>query len=87
MGIDIFFKRNTRVKSAIKLEKSVAGTCIFYIVVRKFYYRQELCPVIFIPIDRYLEIGLNSGVLPLGLAIYVRIKWDTELTFDAKEVI
>lgn len=58
----------------VELERYEASTCILCNVVCKFHYRQEFSPIILLPIEVNLGIGLNGTVLPLGLAIYLSIE-------------
>ena len=74
MGIDIIFERNARLLFAIELERYVADTRIFGIIIYKFYHGQEFCQVILLSINKNLEIRLHYTVLPLYLIIYLMLE-------------
>lgn len=76
-----------RIVSAVEFKKYIAGICIFCIIIIEFYYKQELCSVILLLVDKYLEKSFYDTILLLGLAICLRIKNNRELLLDAKEII
>ena len=59
---------------AIKLKKCIAGTSIFGIIVNKFYYKKKSYPIILFKINKSSKIGFYYIVLPLNLAICLRIE-------------
>ncbi len=58
----------------IELERGVTGVGILDIVVGKFRYWQQPCPIILLLIDKYFEVYFHSTILSLGLAIYLGVK-------------
>lgn len=72
--------------AAVQLGKCVAGACIVDIVISKFSHGQEPSHIVLLKIDKDLKISLHSAVLPLCLIVYLRIKSDGELPFDAEKV-
>lgn len=64
----------------------MASICIFGIAVCKFCRRQEFCLVILLFVDKCLEIGFYCAVLPLILAIYLRLKGGREVLIDVEEI-
>ena len=55
--------------SAIELEKYMAGTSIFSIIVSKLCYEKKLCPIILLEIDKGLEVGFYYAILLFDLTI------------------
>ena len=68
--------------SAVKLERCIAGTSIFDVIVGKLRYKKKLCPVILLEIDKDLKICLHYTILLFGLAIYLQIKGSEKLLLD-----
>ena len=60
--------------AVVQLKKSVAGACILGIVISKLGHGQELGPIILFEIDKNLKVGLHGAVLPLCLAVCLRVK-------------
>lgn len=71
----------------IELKKCVASTRIVCIIICKFCYKQELCLVILLLIDKNPEVGFYGVVLPLTLAISLQIESSRQLLLNAKKVI
>ncbi len=69
-----------------KLKKNKANACIFCIAVSKFSYWKNLNPIILLVIDKSSEINYYCTLLPLSLAINLRIKSDKELLLNFQEV-
>lgn len=65
----------------------MAGTCVFRIIIPKLGYRQEFYLIILFIIDKNLKVSLHNAILPLYLAVFLKIKNNGELPFDAKEII
>ncbi len=59
---------------------------IFHIIVSKFNYRKKLGLFVLFVIDKKLEIDLHHTVMPIGLAIHLRVKSSKEPLFDVKEI-
>ena len=72
--------------SAIKLKKCVAAASIFSVVVSKFHHRKKSCPIILLEIDKGLEIGFHRIILPLCLAVRLRVESNGESPLNTKEI-
>ena len=72
--------------SAIKLKRYEAGAGILTIVIGKLRHRKKPCPIILLKVDKSLEISFYCTILPLCLAIYLRIEGSEEFLLDAKEI-
>ena len=72
--------------STIELEKCVAGTSIFGIVIDKLCYKKKPCSIILLEVDKGLEANFYHTILPLNLVIYLRIEGSEESPFDAKKI-
>ncbi len=73
-GVDVFFVGGSGVEAVVRLEKSVADAGVFRIVIGEFRYRQQPSPVVLLIVDEDPEIGLHRVVLPLRLAICLRVE-------------
>ena len=72
--------------STIEPEKYVAGTTIFGIIIGKLYHKKKPCLIILLKVDKSSEIGFDYTILPLNLAIYLRVENNREYLLDAKEI-
>ena len=72
----MFFVKNARMISVVKLEKYMANASTVGIIVSKFYYKKKLFPIILFKIDQGLKIGFYCIVLLFNLAIYLKIESD-----------
>ena len=72
--------------SAIELEKYMAGAGIFGIVVSKLCHKKKPYPIILLKIDKSLEVGFYCTILPLSLAVYLRVEDGGKYLLDAKEI-
>ena len=59
---------------AVKLKRCIANADILNIIISEFCYRKKLCLINLFKIDKNLKITFYCTVLPLNLAIYLRIK-------------
>lgn len=59
---------------------------VFRIIVSEFGYKKEPGPIVLFVINKNSEICLYFIVLPLGLAISLRVESSGEPSFDLKEV-
>ena len=73
--------------ATVKFEGHIAGTRIFCVVVSKFSYWKEPSLIILLVVDKSPEISLYCTVLPLGLAISLRLEDSSKLLFDLQEVV
>lgn len=84
--INIFYKKDAKVKLAIKLEKNMASIYVFYNIIYEIRQKQELCPFILFLIDKCWKIDLYYTILLFILVIYLRIECSKKLLLDVKEV-
>ena len=56
---------------AIELEKFVASTDIFCIIIGELRHRKKLYLIILLKVDKDLEVGCYYAILPFGLTIYL----------------
>ena len=73
--------------SIIKFKKYIINICIFNIIINKFRYRQELCLVILLKINKGIKINFYYNILSIDLFIYLRIKYNKKFLFNIKEII
>lgn len=64
----------------------MASIHIFCIPICKFCYAQKFFSVILLPINKNPEIDIHDAILPLGLAVCLRIKDSRQLSFDIEKV-
>lgn len=72
--------------AVVDIERRVAGVRIFGVVVNKLSYWQKPSPVILLIINKRFEVCLHSAVLPLGLAVCLRMNGSRKLLLDVKKV-
>ena len=72
--------------SAIELERCVAGAGILGIVVSKLRYGKKSCPIILLEVDKGSEVGFHRTILPLNLAVCLRVKGGGKSPLDAKKI-
>lgn len=58
----------------------------FLVVISKFHYGQELCPVIQLRIHKNTKIYFYYTILSFSLPICLRMKCGRKLSFDVKKV-
>ena len=85
MGVDVLFVGNAWVVPIVKLEKRIpcAG---FRIIISKLHHRQEPRPVVLFVINQSSKVSFHYAVLPLNLAIGLRVEGGREPPFDAQEI-
>lgn len=54
-----------------EFKQCVANTYIFFIIIYKFHYKQELYLVILLLIDKYLEVSPYSAIPLLSSVIHL----------------
>ena len=84
--IDVFFVKNVEVVATIEFEKCVGDAYIFGIITGKLGYWKELSPIVLFIIDKNFEVCLHCTILPLGLAINLKMVGNKELLLDCQEV-
>ena len=67
---------------AVEFKRRMASTSILGIVICKFSYWQEVCPVILFLIHKGPEVCLHCTVLSFGLAIGLKIKSCRKFSLD-----
>ena len=72
--------------SVIELKKYMAGTGIFGIIVGKFYYGKKPCPIILLKVDKNVEVGFFCTILPLCLAVSLRVKGGRKFLLNTEEI-
>ena len=72
--------------SAIELKKCIAGAGILGIVVNELCHEKKLCPVILLEVDKGLEVGFYRTILPLSLAVCLRVEGGGESLLDVEEI-
>ena len=72
--------------SAIELERCVAGTGILGIVVSELRHRKKSCPIIMLKVDKGSEVSFHRTILPLSLAVCLRVEGGGESPLDAEEI-
>lgn len=83
--IDVFFDEDVQVVAIVKFEKYVAGARIFGVVVSELSYWQKPSPVILLTVNKRFDVCIHGAVLPLGLAVYLRIKGGRKLLLDVEK--
>ena len=71
---------------AIELKKYVTGAGILGIVVSELRHGKKPCSIILLKVDKGLEVGFYCILLPLCLAIHLRMEDGGESPLDAKEI-
>ena len=72
--------------SAIELERCVASASILGIVVSEFRHEKKSCSIILLEVDEGLEVGFHRTLLPLSLAVPLRVEGGEESPLDAEEI-
>ena len=72
--------------SAIELKRCVAGVGIFGIIIGKLRHGEKSCPIILLEFDKGLEVGFHRTILPLSLAVRLRVEGGGEFPLDAEEI-
>lgn len=65
----------------------MARVCIFYTIIYKFDYNQEFNLVISLLINKYTKISFYYAILPLSLAVCLRVKSSEEFLLNVKEIV
>ena len=85
-GVDVFFIGNAWVVPAVELERHVPRTGVFCIIISEFRHGQEPRPVVLFVINEGSKVNFHRTVLPLNLAVGLRVEGSKEPPFDAQEV-
>ena len=71
---------------AVELEKRMAGTSIFGIIISKFRYKKKPCPVILFEIDKGSKVGFHCTILLFGLTVCLWVEGGEESPLNAKKI-
>ncbi len=74
------------VVASVEFKRCVADARILDVVVGKLSYWKESSPIVLLIIDKNFEVSFYCTVLPLGLAISLRVEGSRELSLDFREV-
>ena len=69
--------------SAVKLKRHVTGASILSIIIGKLCHRQKSYLVILFKVDKGPKLGFHRAILPLSLAVRLRMKDNGEFLLDA----
>ena len=72
---------------AIELEKYMADTDIFSIVIGKFCHGKKLYLIILLEINKSLEVGFYYTILPFGFTVRLWLESGGEFLFNAKKIV
>ena len=72
--------------SVIELEKSMVGASILGVVISKLRYKKKPCLIILLKVDKSLEVNFHHTILPLSLAVCLRLKSNEKSPLNAKEI-
>ena len=72
--------------SAIELKKCMADAGILGIVVSKLRHRKKLYLIILFKVDKDSEVGFHCIILPLSLAVYLRVEGGGESLLNAEKI-
>ena len=72
--------------SAIELERYIAGTDIFSVVVDKLRHGKKPYPIILLEVDKGSEVDFHYTVLPFSLTICLWVEGGEEFLLDAEEI-
>ena len=72
--------------SAIELEKCVADAGILGIIVSELCHGKKSCLIILLKVDKGSEVGFHRTILPLNLAVCLRVEGGEESPLDAEEI-
>lgn len=75
-----------KVVAAVQLKECIAGASIFRIIIGKSNHWKDLCLVVLLEIDKSTEVSFYYIVLPLSLAVSLRVKGCKTSLFNSKEV-
>ena len=72
--------------AAVQLKRYVAGAGVFCIIIGKFSYWKEPCPLITLKVDENSKIAFYCTILPFGLGVSLRLEGYGKSPFDFEEV-
>ena len=82
----VFLVGDAKMIFGIEIERCVAGAGILGIIVSEFRHKKKLCPIILLEVDEGSEVSFYCTILPLSLAVRLRVKGGGEFPLDAKEI-
>ena len=65
----------------------MAGIGIFGVVIGELCHGKKLCPIILLEIDKNIEVSFYCTILPLHLAVRLRVEGGEEFLLNAKEIV
>ena len=84
--VGIFLVENAWVVPAIELERHIPHNSVFCIIISEFCYKEEPRQVIFFIINKSSKVSSYCAILPLSLAVDLRVEDGREPPFDAQKV-
>ena len=72
--------------SAIELKRCMVDASILGIIKSEFRHVKKLCPIILLKVDKTSEVGFHRTILPLSLAVCLRVEGGGDFPLDAKEI-
>lgn len=85
--INFILKRHIRIIAVVKHKRYMVNTYILSIIICKFCFGQELCPIVMFLIEKNMQINFYFIILSLGPAVCLWIKCSGELLLNAEELI
>lgn len=71
----------------VEFKKYVAIAYILGVVVGKFSCWEKPSPIILLIVDKISEVGLHHSILPLRLAVNLRVEGNREPFLDFQKVL
>ena len=72
--------------SVIELKKYIAGTGVFGIVVGKLCHEKKPCLIILLVVDENSKVDFYCIILPLSLAVCLRMKSSEKSPLHVKKI-
>lgn len=72
-----------RVVATVQLKQCIAGASVFCIIIGEFSYWKEFCLIVLLKVDKNTEKSFHCIVLPLGLAVSLKVEDGRKPTFNA----
>ena len=72
---------------AVELERRVHHAGVFCVIINKFCHGSQPCLIVLFVINEGFKVSFYYAVLPLSLAVNLRIEDSREPPFNAQEVV
>ena len=72
--------------SKVKIQKYIAGACVFSIIINKLSYWQEPYLIIPFEVNKSLKISFIYIIQSFGLAFYLKIEGNKKFLFEIKKI-